>query len=114
MAFYRAVVDFRNAIERMRLKRGTLQDTEHIFWGFGVPPRRYPEQGSDDDGLAGSRIPRRPTPDAGGAVASVASVTSGVARAPGLWAGGSVVPAPTGRRGIWYPIPLFPDPTVVA
>ena len=70
MAFYRTVADFRNAVERMMFRRGTLPDAEHVFWGFGGPPPRYPQRGSDDDGLAGSRVPRRPHPDSGGAAAT--------------------------------------------
>jgi hypothetical protein len=70
MAFYRTVADFRNAVERMMVRRGTLPDAEHIFWGFGGPSPRYPQRGSDDDGLAGSRVPRRPRPDPGGAAAT--------------------------------------------
>jgi hypothetical protein len=69
MAFYQTFVQFRNAVERMMLRRGTLRDGEHVFWGFPSPPRRYPDPGADDDGRAGSRIPRRPHPDTGGAAA---------------------------------------------
>jgi hypothetical protein len=68
MAFYRTVVGFRNAVERTMLSRGTLGDAEHVFWGFGGPPPRYPERGADDDGMAGSRMPRHPYPGTGGAV----------------------------------------------
>lgn len=42
----------------------------------------------------------------------VVSVSSGVDRAPGDWAGGQ--PVPTGQLGIWYPVPLYPDRTVLA
>jgi hypothetical protein len=70
LAFYRTAVGFRNAVERMMLARGTLLDSEHVFWGFG-PRQPHPERGSDDDGLAGSPVPLRPRPSAGGAAAAI-------------------------------------------
>ena len=68
MPFYRAVVAFRNAVERMRLDRGNSPDSDHLFWGFGG----Y-EGGpsNDDDGLAGSRRPRRPYGGSGAASVSL-------------------------------------------
>lgn len=65
LPFYRLVVSFRNAVELMMIKRGRPLDTDHLFWGFGgheQPPRRRPgdDEWTDDDGLAGSRVPKRP------------------------------------------------------
>jgi hypothetical protein len=71
MGFYRTLVELRNAVERMRLKLGSLPDPEHVFWGFGGPPPRYRRPGSDD-GLAGSRVPRNPLPSTGGVGATEA------------------------------------------
>ena len=64
MSFYRTLVGFRNAIERMWMNRGDLPDSDHRFWGFGGYGGR-PTGG--DDGLAGSRIPRRPYGGSGAA-----------------------------------------------
>lgn len=70
LPFYRLVVSFRNAVELMMITRGRPLDSDHLFWGFGGyrdPPRRkrsggdWPDdQWPDDDGLAGSRVPKRP------------------------------------------------------
>ena len=91
-AGYRMAVQFRNAFEQMKDRRGTLTNRQHMFWGFDAPPApdvdRRDDAGrdSDDDGLAGSRVPRRPRPDAGDAAAvaidSSEPVTSGTP-APG-------------------------------
>lgn len=43
----------------------------------------------------------------------VAGVTQPVMVAPGLWAGSGDIPRPSGKLGIWYPPPLFPEPTVI-
>jgi hypothetical protein len=64
MPFYRTVVGFRNAVERMRSNRGDLPDSDHLFWGFGGYGGG---PAGDDDGLAGSRIPRRPYGGSGAA-----------------------------------------------
>ena len=64
---YHLFVKFRNAVEAMRLRRGH-GDPDEMWWGFG-PYRRMPFE-PGDDGLAGSRVPRRPFGGAGsGAVA---------------------------------------------
>jgi hypothetical protein len=47
------------------------------------------------------------------ALPPVAGVTQPVMVAPGLWAGGAQIPRPSGKVGIWYPPPLFPERTVV-
>jgi hypothetical protein len=66
MTFYRAVVDFRNAVERMLVSRGRSLDVDHVWWGFGYADlHRQPPTG--DGGLAGSRVRRRPPGGAGGA-----------------------------------------------
>ena len=64
MAFYRVVVDFRNAVEQMVVSRGGPLDVDNLWWGFGDTgsQRRRP---TDDGGLAGSRVPRRPPGDEG-------------------------------------------------
>jgi hypothetical protein len=72
LPFYRLVVGFRNAVELMLIKRGKALDTDHLFWGFGgydQPPRRRMDQDEwrDDDGLAGSRVPKQPYGGAGSA-----------------------------------------------
>ena len=64
MPFYRTVVGFRNAVERMRSNRGDVPDSDHLFWGFGGYGGG---PAGDDDGLAGSRIPRRPYGGSGAA-----------------------------------------------
>jgi len=56
----------------MMIKRGKALDTDHLFWGFGgynqLPRRRVDEdESTDDDGLAGSRVPKRPYGGAGSA-----------------------------------------------
>jgi hypothetical protein len=66
MTFYRAVVDFRNAVERMMVSRGRPLDVDHVWWGFGYTGwQRHRPTG--DGGLAGSRVPRRPHGGSGGA-----------------------------------------------
>ena len=72
LGFYQTVVGFRNAVEQMQARHGRLDDPDHRWWGFGDlrrdrdsddpdrPPRWY-----GDDGLAGSRVPKRP-PDGSG------------------------------------------------
>jgi hypothetical protein len=66
MPFYRAVVDFRNAVERMMVSWGRPLDVDHVWWGFrDTGWHRPPPTG--DGGLAGSRVPRRPPGGAGGA-----------------------------------------------
>jgi hypothetical protein len=59
---YRAAVEFRNAVEQMLARHGRLEDPEHVFWGFAPITGHWPGRGpgTDDDGLAGSRVPRRP------------------------------------------------------
>jgi hypothetical protein len=64
MSFYRTVVGFRNGVERMRMNHGELPDWDHVFWGFGGSGGGQP---GGDDGLAGSRIPRRPYGGSGAA-----------------------------------------------
>ena len=56
MSVYRTFVEFRNAVERMMIRRGTLIDLDHIWWGFGSTHN----QPGEGPGLAGSRVPRRP------------------------------------------------------
>jgi hypothetical protein len=58
-------VSFRNAVELMMIIRGRPLDPDHLFWGFGGYERRprrsrYDDEWPDDDGLAGSRVPKRP------------------------------------------------------
>lgn len=70
LPFYRLVVSFRNAVELMMIIRGRPLDPDHLFWGFGGyehrPRRRRDDdewagdEWRDDDGLAGSRVPKRP------------------------------------------------------
>jgi hypothetical protein len=77
LPFYRLVVSFRNAVELMMIKRGKPLDPDHLFWGFGgyehrPRPRRdddeWPgDEWPDDDGLAGSRVPKLPYGGMGGA-----------------------------------------------
>ncbi len=67
MAFHRTVVGFRNAVERMLVTRGRNLDTEHLWWGFGTDRGRGDASDDGDDGLAGSRVPRRPSGGVGGA-----------------------------------------------
>jgi hypothetical protein len=66
MTFYRAVVDFRNAVERMMVSRGRPLDVDHVWWGFGYTGWQHPPP-VGDGGLAGARVPRRPPGGAGGA-----------------------------------------------
>lgn len=80
MAFYRTIAEFRNSVERMMLRRGTPRNSDHVFFGFGDPPRRYPEPGADDDGPAGARIPRRPHPGTGGAAVTEEQIDLGGGR----------------------------------
>ncbi len=58
------VVEFRNAVERMQIRRGRSLDTDHLWWGFG--DRGYGRPPTDDGGLAGSRVPRHPPGGADG------------------------------------------------
>jgi hypothetical protein len=69
LMFYRLVVDLRNAIEQMQARHRRLEDPEHRWWGFGDlrPPKGDDRRWPGDDGLAGSRVPRRP-PDGAGEV----------------------------------------------
>jgi hypothetical protein len=62
MRFYEVVVGFRNAIELMQIIRGRPLDPDHLWWGFArnEPRRGSGGTGADDDGLTGSRVPRRP------------------------------------------------------
>jgi hypothetical protein len=71
MTFYRVAVEFRNAVEAMQHRHGRLDDPEHRFWGIRWGPPRLPPQSNDDDGLAASRVPKRPRDGAGGAVAMI-------------------------------------------
>jgi hypothetical protein len=73
MAVYLAAVELRNAVEQMLARHGRLDDPEHLFWGFGPSIGRWPGRGprADDDGLAGSRVPRRPPGGSGAAGAEV-------------------------------------------
>jgi hypothetical protein len=59
-------VDFYNAVLSMRMRRWLQEpDLEGGDPGFRLPP------GDDDDGLSGSRIPRRPILDPGAASAAL-------------------------------------------
>jgi hypothetical protein len=79
LAFYQTVVTFRNAVERMRVAKGSVDPDEvHWWWGFGylgwphagLGGNDGPEWNPDDD-MAGSRVPRRPYGGAGAAGAEV-------------------------------------------
>jgi hypothetical protein len=70
LPFFRTVREFRNAVERMMVRRGQPIDVDHTWWGFGEGRRRHPPDGGS--GLAGSRVPRRPSDDSGGAVVELA------------------------------------------
>ena len=70
MVFYRVAVSFRNAVEQMQARHGRLDDPDHRWWGFGdlgqSPGDLGPPPGwSGDDGLAGTRVPKHPSPGAG-------------------------------------------------
>jgi hypothetical protein len=73
--FYRAAVEFRDSVDRMLERHRRLADPDHVFHGFGAGPSHWPGRewfGDDrrrgsDDGLAGSRVPRRPRGGAGSA-----------------------------------------------
>ena len=70
MDFYQVAVSFRNAIEQMQARHGRLDDSDHRWWGFGDLRRgggdiNAPDDWSGDDGLAGTRVPKRPRPGAG-------------------------------------------------
>jgi hypothetical protein len=62
MTFHAVAVGFRNAVEQMLIRHGRPDDLEHMWWGFGPYERSWPPgpRRGDDDGLAGSRVPRRP------------------------------------------------------
>jgi hypothetical protein len=66
MAFYRAAVEFRNAVERMQIRRGHQLDVDHLWRGFGATGGP-PNPSADDGGLAWSRVPLHPPPSSGGA-----------------------------------------------
>ncbi len=74
LPFYRAAVEFRDSVERMLERHGRLSEPDHVFHGFGSDPTHWPGRGwfrddrrrGSDDGLAGSRVPRRPRGGAGG------------------------------------------------
>ena len=74
MTFYEVVVGFRNAIELMQIIRGRPLDPDHLWWGFARNEPRRGSDGSDadDDGLTGSRVPRRPLGGADAAVVELA------------------------------------------
>jgi hypothetical protein len=63
MSVYRTFVEFRNAVERMMIRRGRPLDLDHVWWGF---PQTGGQPG-EGPGLAGSRVPRRPYGGSGGA-----------------------------------------------
>ncbi len=70
MVFYRVAVTFRNAVEQMQARHGRLDDPDHRWWGFGdIGPSPgdldRPPGWSGDDGLAGTRVPKHPSPSAG-------------------------------------------------
>ena len=64
MPLYRLAVDFRNAVERMQIRQGRTLDSDHLWWGFGDTGRR--RDPPSDGGLAGSRVPLRPSGRGGG------------------------------------------------
>ena len=72
MVAYLAAVEFRNLVEQMLARHGRLDDPEHVFWGFGpsIAPWHGRGPGNDADGLAGSRVPRRPLDGSGAAGAT--------------------------------------------
>lgn len=80
LTFYGTVVAFRNAVERMQVRRGTTTglDPEHWWWGFGYlgwPRAGFAgddrHDGPDPDDLAGSGVPKRPFGGAGAAGAGM-------------------------------------------
>jgi hypothetical protein len=84
LPFYRVAVEFRDGVEGMLERRGRLLDPDHVFHGFGPYPRHWPrgrrpddDRGPADDGLAGSRVPRRPPGDAGGARVEIEPIIEG-------------------------------------
>ncbi len=84
MAFHRTVVGFRNAVERMLVTRGRNLDIEHLWWGFGTDGgRRDASDDGDDDGLAGSRVPRRPSGGVGGGAVGLGESAELEVDAPG-------------------------------
>jgi hypothetical protein len=69
MPFYEVVVGFRNAVEAMEIRRHRDDPDWRphlVWWGFGRPDRQQDRWRRDDDldqgddGIAGSREPRRP------------------------------------------------------
>jgi hypothetical protein len=74
MTFYQVIVGFRNAVELMLIIRGRPLDPDQMWWGFGrdEPPPRRRGSDRDDDGLAGSRVPKRPYGGSGAATVELA------------------------------------------
>jgi hypothetical protein len=81
MNFFRTLVAFRNAIERLRILRGSVDDPNQVswWWGFGYLGTPRADIGGGDGGgewhepedLPGSPVPRRPYPGSGSAAAEV-------------------------------------------